>query len=133
MRMRPIMVGGEPRRPALDSSDSTRNLEVIALDPGSDGMVQVTAALAQWNGIDAAHILWHRQEGGFTLRTETCYGSVPTAGTASVVVTLTSVTKLVGGGTAPVGTFGANASNGARARRSDAYSFTKRDLGGVGS
>ncbi|MDH3273605.1 MAG: DUF4347 domain-containing protein, partial [Gammaproteobacteria bacterium] len=54
---------------ALDLGDSSRDIEVIWLDPSSDGVAQISTALAKRTGIDALHIFSHGEEGGFTIGT----------------------------------------------------------------
>jgi hypothetical protein len=52
---------------ALDPGDPTRSREVIVLDPASDGVAQITRALAKRAGISAVHIVSHGEDGSVEL------------------------------------------------------------------
>ncbi|MDP4549221.1 VCBS domain-containing protein, partial [Marinobacter sp. MDS2] len=47
----------------LSNSDNSRCFEVILLDNNSDGIEQITAALPDYHGIDAIHLISHGEDG----------------------------------------------------------------------
>ncbi|MDB5863905.1 MAG: hypothetical protein JWO70_1711 [Betaproteobacteria bacterium] len=48
-------------------ADATREIEVVLLEPGGDGLRQITDALAQRSDLDALHIISHGSDGALYL------------------------------------------------------------------